>query len=320
MARRSQNSAPTNKTTKKPEAKTPRDGNGAIDPQLLNDRRLQIILALIGSVAVIAAALIGIVPWLVERLNAIQSITEPTSNSAEILTVASLTPTPLASATLMPSPIPTLTSLLQPTPLDYVRDNRDWQHITQAVDGVTMVMVPIGCINVGTLCFDSPFWIDQTEVTQHDYQQMGGEQIASISYASIGDRKPVTNISPEDASSFCHLRSATLPTEGEWQYAASGPSEWDFPWGNTFERTIVTYRSNLNVLSDVGIHRLGASWVGALDMSGNAAEWTTSTNSAGGYVVRGGSWNDTQDAVSTKYSIVNKNAANLETGFRCVIH
>jgi formylglycine-generating enzyme required for sulfatase activity len=97
---------------------------------------------------------------------------------------------------------------------------------------------------------------------------------------STGDSLPRVSVSWYEALAFCRWLSAetgesiTLPTEHEWQRAAQNDDDRLFPWGND------TDISRCNA-SESGIKRLtpvdkfpsGASAFGALDMSGNAAEW-----------------------------------------------
>ena len=89
--------------------------------------------------------------------------------------------------------------------------------VAQEFDGVTMVLVPAGCFMMGTpddeiarlnteygtdqflnespqheVCFDQPFWIDQTEVTQADFERLGGVK-ANANYFD-GDQRPVEQI------------------------------------------------------------------------------------------------------------------------------
>jgi formylglycine-generating enzyme required for sulfatase activity len=63
--------------------------------------------------------------------------------------------------------------------------NAAWTPYTRDFDGVTMVLVPAGCFMMGSddssneqpvlqQCFDEPFWIDETEVTQADFARLGG--------------------------------------------------------------------------------------------------------------------------------------------------
>ena len=80
---------------------------------------------------------------------------------------------------------------------------------------------------------------------------------------------------------FCRWLSAKLgyevrlPTEWEWQQAATGgnPAN-EYPWGPDWDGECAnTYESELSRSTAVGMYPQGASPVGALDMSGNVWEW-----------------------------------------------
>lgn len=94
---------------------------------------------------------------------------------------------------------------------------------------------------------------------------------------------PARGLSLEDATAFALWAGRHVPSELEWEYAARGTRGLDFPWGDgarRFEDLVnggrvldhdevpdtVTVRSFLD----------GASWVGALNLLGNVAEWTSS--------------------------------------------
>ncbi|MFZ4816337.1 MAG: formylglycine-generating enzyme family protein, partial [Phototrophicaceae bacterium] len=156
----------------------------------------------------------------------------------------------------------------------------------QDFDGVPMVLVPAGCFMMGSndgqddeqpvhqVCFADPFWLDQTEVTQVDFTRLGGVA-ANDSYFD-GENRPVERITWFEARDFCDLRGMRLPTEAEWEYAARGPDEFIYPWGNTFVSANVVNTENSNgQTANVGSRPAGASWVGAHDLSGNVWEWVS---------------------------------------------
>lgn len=217
-------------------------------------------------------------------------------------------------------------------------------------DGAAMVLVPAGCFTMGSYdffsdeqpvtdeCFDAPFWIDQTEVTQADFERLGGVQ-AEPSY-SAGPGRPVENITWLEARDFCVLRGARLPTEREWEYAARGPDTfvngpWDmvFPWGEEWdEANAVWNRTVEDGTADVGSLPAGRSWVGAFDLSGNVWEWVHSpylpydseADAEEGaellqFVMRGGSWWD-MDPTFLRTSVRSSGDPgywNYNIGFRC---
>ena len=163
---------------------------------------------------------------------------------------------------------------------DRARSNADWEPVERLIDGVPMVQVPPGCFTMGSrngrrdeqpaheICVDDAFWIDQYEVTNTVYGSSG---------AFEGGDLPRENITWFEARDFCVARGGRLPTEAEWEYAARGPDNLLYPWGNRFVADNLIYDANFGSRTHpVGSRPGGVSWVGAYDMSGNVWEWVNS--------------------------------------------
>jgi formylglycine-generating enzyme required for sulfatase activity len=150
-------------------------------------------------------------------------------------------------------------------------------------DHGTMVLVPGGEFVFGDDSKESPnpkqmirlpaYYIDQTEVSNGEYRKFCAAKAdrAPKSCATLGrEEYPVINVTWEDASAYAQWAGKRLPTEQEWEKAARGSEGQVYPWGNTpwtdgvpDELQPVTYGDE---------HK---SPVGALDMAGNAWEWTS---------------------------------------------
>lgn len=257
-----------------------------------------IIVGMLGLIGVIAAAVIAAHNRVGTPSPAAFGATNP--SRVQVVDLSSPTLTEPPGATLTPSPI-RLTPTPTPDPLQAALDvarafsgtNADWQalypdgFIHAFDDGVPMALVPAGCFLMGSFagevyeqpvreqCFDTPFWIDQTEVIRTDFERLDGRKAAANGFD--GDQRPVENITWFEARDFCVLRGARLPAEREWEYAARGPSNWDYPWGDTWDASYAVWnRGNSDGTADVGSIPAGRSWVGAFDLSGNVWEWTSS--------------------------------------------
>lgn len=200
-----------------------------------------------------------------------------------------------------------------------------------------MALVPPGCFTMGTedgrrderppheICFDAPFWIDVTEVTNAAYGSDG---------AFPGADLPRGNLLWQEARDHCAARGARLPTEAEWEYAARSGDARRFPWGEDFDQARLSFdRNSGSTLVAVGSYPDGASWVGALDMSGNAFEWVASAyarypydaddgredpNVAGNRVYRSGRLSYDDHGVSTTIRFrLGMEERDWFLGFRC---
>jgi len=92
----------------------------------------------------------------------------------------------------------------------------------------------------------------------------------------VDDDFPRIGVSWFEAIAYARWRGGSLPTEVQWEWAARGPANRIYPWGNQFDANRLVFKDNSGGnIAKVGstIRRMGASWVGALDMSGNVWEW-----------------------------------------------
>ncbi|MDX2074821.1 MAG: SUMF1/EgtB/PvdO family nonheme iron enzyme [bacterium] len=230
--------------------------------------------------------------------------------------------------------------------LTSVRFNSEWVPIERNFDGVAMVLVPSLRITGYMMgdnngqddekpaheAFFEPFWIDKYEVTQAQFAQFNGQKANANQFS--GDNRPVERITWFEAKTFCELRGMRLLTEAEWEYAARGMNNWLYPWGyNEFIADNAVFADNSNgQTADVGSRSGGASWVGAMDMSGNVWEWVSSlyqpypytaedesdTNTDSIRVFRGGAWNNGEVQMRSTYRGGNfPTTIDGSIGFRC---
>ena len=182
---------------------------------------------------------------------------------------------------------------------------------------------------------------------------------------------PVVGVTWEQANAFCHWRTEyllkglgpaarfvqryRLPTEAEWEFAARGKDQNEFPWDNedvasgkgcffaNFKPDDGNYTKDGNLItSRVGIYSSNSN--GLYDMAGNVAEWTSTVYTEAGVdamndinpqlsynaakedpyrmkkkSVRGGSWKDPESYIRSAWrSSEYQNQPRSYIGFRCV--
>jgi formylglycine-generating enzyme required for sulfatase activity len=144
-----------------------------------------------------------------------------------------------------------------------------------------------------TVTLTQGFWLDRLEVTNQAFQAFvddGGysrredwsdegwdwltHQIVHPPRPCEGDGAdyPRACITWYEAQAYATWRGGRLPTEAEWEFAARGPQSLVYPWGNTWDPALANVVDSQGS-RPVGSYPAGASWVGALDMSGNVMEW-----------------------------------------------
>src|SRR5690606_38481734 len=114
----------------------------------------------------------------------------------------------------------------------------------------------------------------------------------------------------EDAAAYCNFRKARLPTESEFELAMRGPKRRRYPWGGDYHHglanagrsgvEVTEARDGYEMLAKVHAFLDGRTPEGALQLSGNAAEWTFTSyhlhgeaqadGSSAQFVVKGGSF------------------------------
>lgn len=333
--------------------------------------RRRLPLLAVGIAGVAGLALLGVVAAVLLLLSNGNPNTagKATATTPLNAVVGEFTDTPPAFPTgLLPPAVPTKGQ--SPGLNTPITRNADWSPIFRDRNGISMALVPAGCFTMGSsddqirfehdlcrtvlgtctgnadeappiqICFQQPFWIGRTEVTNAQYGSHG---------AFAGDNLPRTNVTWDEAAAFCQSRGMRLPTEAEWEYAARGPDGLIFPWGNSFDGARLNvcdsncefnwrdraYSDGYAQPAPVGSYPSGASWVGALDMSGNVWEWTSTIYTAYPYqaddgredrsnvnakrALRGSSWNwIAADATTTARDDYAGDFASSDWyGFRC---
>lgn len=148
-----------------------------------------------------------------------------------------------------------------------------------------------------------------------------------------GPEWPRETVAWDQAAAYCAGRGGRLPREAEWEFAARGPDNLIYPWGDAF--TDQYMGRAMGSPSDVGSEADDVSWVGAVDLGGSVSEWVadwygpysadrqadpTGPTSGAERSVRGGNWFSFADYFSrTSYrQSAPPDFGSSTIGFRCV--
>jgi iron(II)-dependent oxidoreductase len=181
----------------------------------------------------------------------------------------------------------------------------------------TMVKIPPGEFQLGSQRIEAQdnerpvvkvyldiYWLDRYPVTCEEYQKFreaGGYhnpqywskegwnwlQSQSITQPlywdenNLGKYHPVCGVSYYEAEAYANFIGKRLPTEREWEKAASWEDnqkkKLNYPWGETPPKSNnCNYNLNIGGTSPVNAYPQGQSPVGCYDLLGNVWEWTSS--------------------------------------------
>ncbi len=126
-------------------------------------------------------------------------------------------------------------------------------------------------------------WRLETKLTKPGFWKRDGSSWTVLRYGRVVDvapLEPVQHVSFHEAEAFAHWAGKRLPTEAEWEKAASwGPDvrKRRYPWGN---EALDSEHANLGQRyfgpAEVGAYPSGASAYGCHQMLGDVWEWTSS--------------------------------------------
>lgn len=228
-----------------------------------------------------------------------------------------------------------------------------------------MILVPAGSFPMGSNDGDeserpvndvqvNAIWIDRFPVTNAAYLEF----VESTGHPSPPSwrrgrpdphrlRNPVVDVTWDDACAYTTWAGKRLPTEAEWEKAAS----WDevarvkrrWPWGDEWEAGRANAGSGiLAVFRNRGATEVGKfspqgdSPYGIACMAGNVWEWTSSLflpypyrsgdgrenpAAAGSRVLRGGSWSNPPDQArcASRLALPPRRVIDGICGFRCAL-
>jgi formylglycine-generating enzyme required for sulfatase activity len=228
----------------------------------------------------------------------------------------------------------------------------------ESVNGISfdMISIPGGTFTMGSINPEekpkqtvtvSNFYLGKTEMTQALWQSVMGNNPSNFK----GDNLPVEQVSWDDVQVFIEKisklsgKAYRLPTEAEWEYAASfNPKitstdpEAKFKWAGTNNADSLNFFAWQSGNAQNTTHPVGTKQpnsFGLYDMSGNVNEWCkdwygtysgeTQTNPSGPLsgkerVCRGGGWNKGPDNCrGTKRNNINPGTQLNTIGFRLAL-
>ncbi len=263
---------------------------------------------------------------------------EPTAmvHSPTAAPLASTSPTTTPSPSRTPAPTETATAVPAPQGMTLIPAG----HFLMGASGGAFGELP-----EHPALLDA-FYLDTLEVPNASYQacidaaachqfRLAGS-FARANYAANPNfaQYPVVGVTWDDATAYCQWAGKRLPTEAEWEYAASGPENLVWPWGNQFEAERLA--AGVRDTQPVDSFADGASPFGIVNLAGNVAEWVADTYRAGFYgesparnpldlgdgyfrIHRGGSYgaSDRSHYTTSRRQVQPRTYYDVQVGLRC---
>lgn len=192
-----------------------------------------------------------------------------------------------------------------------------------------MVVVPAGQYVIGDTSNEPKapkrvhlpaFLIDRYPVTNRQWQEF----LPTHTFRKELENHPVVNVDFLQATLYARWKQKRLPTEAEWESAASGPDGWRYPWGDRAYQGLANCAElGRKCTTPVTQFPRGASPCGARDMLGNAQEWVQIprgpiTTTSGRSALKGGGFNLTLDKLTCRWQLAATPLTKSRfTGFRC---
>jgi len=176
------------------------------------------------------------------------------------------------------------------------------------------------CVNAG-FCLKEDFKSNEKNA-RCNFSYESGEK---------GDH-PMNCVTWFGARDFCLWMMGDLPMDEQWELAASGPDRTAYPWGDSSAGVGCDRMTSSPCVEkntrQVGSAKDGAAECGAMDMSGNVAEWVNNSREAVKgdshallRIIRGGSYRHGQGQSELKAThpglVLNAGEMKPSVGFRC---
>jgi formylglycine-generating enzyme required for sulfatase activity len=197
---------------------------------------------------------------------------------------------------------------------------------------------------------EKDFYIGRYEITNIEYNEFlkATKKRVMIPQNWMAEMQPAVGVSWDDANAYAKWLSELtqkryrLPTEKEWEYAASAGAKTRFYWGDEYQKQSTWFKKYPIIAHDYAwiksnsndvTHTVGAkkpnTW-GLHDITGNVWEWCSNTytpdyntpaepEEESLKIIRGGSWFSTPDEITLSHRGANvKDFISYSIGFRLV--